>query len=134
MTVLQLETQVSSEQLLRALESMPLSELRRFAAQVDAMLKNRQAPRISQVESELLIEINRGLAPDMRSRLDELLADQETDSLTDSEYDELLYLTNQLEIYDARRIQLIGELARLRSRSVDAIITEFQLSPAAHGA
>ena len=134
MTVLQLETQVSSEQLLRALESMPLSELRRFAAQVDAILKNRQAPRISQVESELLIEINRGLAPDMRSRLDELLGDQETGSLTDSQYDELLYLTNQLEIYDARRIQLIGELARLRNRPVDAIITEYQLSPAAHGA
>ena len=134
MTVLQLETQVSSEQLLRALESMPLSELRRFAAQVDAILKNRQAPRISQVESELLIEINRGLPPDMRSRLDELLGDQETGSLTDSQYDELLYLTNQLEIYDARRIQLIGELARLRNRPVDAIITEYQLSPAAHGA
>ena len=134
MTVVQRETQVSSDQLLRALESMPLSELRRFAAQVDAMLKNRQAPRISQVESELLIEINRGLAPDMRSRLDELLADQETDSLTDSEYDELLYLTNQLEIYDARRIQLIGELARLRNQPVDAIITEYQLSPVTYGA
>lgn len=134
MTVLQLETQVSSDQLLRALESMPLSELRRFAAQVDAILKNRQAPRISQAESQLLIEINRGLPPDMRSRLDDLLADQEADSLTDSEHDELLYLTNQLEAYDVHRIQLIGELARLRGQPVDAIIAEFQLSPAAYGA
>ena len=133
MTVLQLETQVSSEQLLRALESMPLSELRRFAAQVDAILKNRQAPRIPQVEADLLLEINRGLPVRMRSRLDELLAVQETGVLADAEQAELIQLTNRLEEIDTRRIQLIGELARLRKQPVAAIIREFQLSPASYG-
>ena len=133
MTVLQLETQVSSEQLLRALETMPLSELRRFAAQVDSILKNRQAPRLSQAEAELLLEINRGLPSAMRNRLDELLATQETGSLSAAEQHELVHLTNQLEEFDARRIRLIGELSKVRNQSVAAVITQFQLSAAANG-
>ena len=133
MTVLQLETQVSSEQLLRALETMPLSELRRFAAQVDSILKNRQAPRLPQAEAELLLEINRGLPSAMRNRLDELLATQETGSLSAAEQHELVHLTNQLEEFDARRIRLIGELSKVRNQSVAAVITQFQLSAAANG-
>lgn len=134
MTVLQLETQVSSEQLLRALETMPLAELRRFAAQVDLLLKNRQTPRIAQAEAELLLEINRGLPAALGARLDELLARQETAALTDAEQNEFLELTGRLETYDARRIRLIGELARLRNQPAETIIAEFQLSPAANGA
>lgn len=134
MTVLQVETQVSSEQLLRALETMPLAELRRFAAQVDLLLKNRQTPRIAQAEAELLLEINRGLPAALGARLDELLARQETAALTDAEQNELLELTGRLETYDARRIRLIGELARLRNQPAETIIAEFQLSPAANGA
>jgi hypothetical protein len=133
MTVLQLETQVSSEQLLRALETMPLSELRRFAVQVDSILKKRQAPRLSQAEAELLLEINRGLPSSIRSRLDELLATHETGSLSDAEQRELVDLTNQLEEFDARRIQLIGEFSKVRNQSVAAVITQFQLSAAANG-
>jgi hypothetical protein len=69
---------------------------------------------MSQVEADLLLKINEGLPAPRRQRYSELIARRQAETLTDSEYDELLQLTQQVEAYQTRRVGYLAELAQLR--------------------
>lgn len=71
-------------------------------------------PPLSQTEADLLLKINEGLPVPLRQRYAELIAKRQAEVLTDAEYAELLELTQQVEVYQARRVAYLVELAQLR--------------------
>ncbi len=69
-------------------------------------------------------------APLDTSRYYELMDKRRAGNLTPEEYRELLRLTDMAEEIQARRIQDLVELARLRGTSLSALMEELGLKPA----
>jgi hypothetical protein len=60
--------------------------------------------------------------PEIQRRYDQLIAKRRAESLTPDEHDELLRLTDQMENLEARRMEHLAELARLRQTSLPALM------------
>ncbi len=115
MPVVQVEANLSLDQLVRAVEQLSRPDLDEFVPRVIALRAKRRTPTLSQTEAELLLKINQGLAPAVRQRYAALNAKRQAETITDQEYDELLDLTQQAEAFQAQRLGYLAELAQLRS-------------------
>lgn len=122
MPVIQLEAQLPTEKLLKAVEQLGEQELERFASDVNALVAKRKAPSLAHHEAELLLKINQGIPMEMHQRYTELIAKRQAETLTADEYTELMQLTNQVEEMDAQRIKYLAELASLRGVTLTAIM------------
>jgi hypothetical protein len=132
MPIVQVEARLSTDELLKAVGQLSKSELEQFAFQIIALRAQRQAPSLPQTESELLLKINQGVPPEVQKRYDELIAKRRAKSLTPEEYDELLHLTEQTENLEARRMEYLAELARLRHTSLAKLMENLGIRPSAY--
>jgi hypothetical protein len=124
-----LDPQVPAAKVFDAVEKMSLVELEQLLSRVLAVQAKRKAPYLSARESELLIQINRGLPSDTKTRLDELTAKRRAETLTPEEHNELLRLLDQLEALTAKRTEAIAELARMRGVSMTALMRTLGIAP-----
>ena len=129
MTTIPIEAQVSTEQLLRAVERLPPQELATFVAQVLALRAQRQAPHLGQVETGLLLQINQGLPIVVQRRFDELVAKRQAETITPDELQELITITDQIEQRDAQRLATLVELAQLRGTTVPELMDALGITP-----
>ncbi|HKZ86487.1 MAG TPA: STAS/SEC14 domain-containing protein [Anaerolineae bacterium] len=132
MSTVHVAAQLSTDELLKAIKQLSLPELEQFVSQAIALQAQRKAPSLSRSEAQLLLEINQGLAPAVQRRYDELITKRRAETLTPHEHEELLRLTNQSEQLEARRVQLLSELARLRQTTVAELMDNLGLRPAAY--
>ncbi|MBS1253352.1 MAG: hypothetical protein MAG451_02401 [Anaerolineales bacterium] len=132
MPTVQVEAQLSSDELLEAVGQLSLSELEQFVHRVIALQARRKAPSLPQAEVELLLRINRGIPPDIQERYDELIAKRRAETLTPDEYSELLRLGDEVEKLEARRVEYLAELARLRKTSLTALMEDLGISAPPH--
>ena len=124
MATLHIEAQLSSDDLLKAVEQLETSELERFVSLLLDLKARRAAPSLPPRESELLARINEGLPQRVADRYQELIGKRQAASLTSEEYAELLRLTDEVEELNAERIKHLAELARLRKTSLSNLMTE----------
>ncbi|WP_272057936.1 STAS/SEC14 domain-containing protein [Nodularia spumigena] len=122
MTTMKVELQLSSDDLLKAVEQLSQADLKQFISQVIALQAQRTAPSLMQQESELLLKINQGISVEIQNYYNDLIAKREAETLTDEEYRELLSLTEQIEKQQAQRIEYLVELANLRGISLNALM------------
>lgn len=122
MSTVQVEIQLSSEELLKAVNQLSLPDLEQFISQVLVLQAQRRANNLPQSEAELLLKINQGISLDTQKYYDELMAKRQTETLTPDEHSQLLGLTEQIEKLQAQRIEYLVELARLRKTSLTALI------------
>jgi hypothetical protein len=132
MSVVQVKTELPFDELLKAIEQLNLADLERLLSQVLALQAQRKAPNLSKTETELLLKINQGLPVHVQQRFDELVTKRQAETLTVEEHQELLRLTDQIEKSDARRVQYMAELARLRGLSLTALMEELGITPPAY--
>jgi len=114
--------QIEKERLLNAVLQMPRSELEEFVRQVFALKAREYAPTLSAKETELLLKINQGLPAGLRQRLNELIDKRQAHTIAPDELAELIQLTDQVEMFDAERLQQLIELAHLRGVTLDELI------------
>src|SRR6185436_17686073 len=129
MTTIPIEAQISTEQLLRAVERLPPDDLAAFVAEVVALHAQRGAPHLGQQETALLLQINQGIPADMRRRVDELVARRQAESITADELRELMQLTEQIEQQDAARLAALLELALLRRTTLGELMNTLGITP-----
>jgi hypothetical protein len=122
MPKLQVEVQLSSEELLKAVAQLSLPDLERFVSQVILLQAQRKTSNLPQAEAELLLKINQGIPSDTQNYYDELITKREAETLTPDEHNQLLELTEQIEKLQAQRIEYLAELARLRKTSLTALM------------
>lgn len=122
MPIVQVEAQLSTDELLKAVEQLSQPELDKFVFQVIGLQAQRKAPSLPQVEAELLLKINQGVPPEVQKRYEELITKRQAATLTPDEYNELLCLTDRIENLEARRMEYLAELARLRKTSLTALM------------
>lgn len=108
-------------QLVKAIESMPLSDLDEFIAQALQIRARRIAPAFSKNEADLLFQIGQGLPPRIWRRYEALNQIKDNRNLSESEQSEMLDLSQQIEQYSFRRLQLMSQLANLRKVSLQNI-------------
>lgn len=86
-----------------------------------------KAPRLSARETELFTVINDGFAEEFWRRYKELRARLHAEAMTTDEQREFLALNDQVEEKNARRIEALGELAKLRGTTLRGIMDKLGL-------
>ncbi len=114
MPIVQVQAQLSMNELLSAVSQLSKADLERFMSQALALRAQRQAPSLPRGEAELLLKINQGIPPEVQSRYDVLIVKRQTETLSSDEYAELLRLTDLIENLEAQRMTHLAELAQLR--------------------
>ncbi len=132
MPVVQINAELSVEQLINAVMQLPQREFEEFSLTLSKIHPLHEAHRLSARESQLLLDINQGIPSGMQHRYDELIEKRDTRSLTDEEYAELLQLTDQVELLDAKRMESLLELAHLRKQPLPLLMKELGLTPPAN--
>lgn len=79
-------------------------------------------------ESDLLKEINLGLSPENWAEYHTLIAKRQAETLTAAEQQQLIEISDRLEVANVRRMKALIELSNLRGRSVDALMQELGIS------
>jgi hypothetical protein len=129
MPTIQIEADLSSEQLLSAARQLPPHEFDRLFNQLTQLRAERVAPVLSAAESRLLRQINLPLPTEIQQRYDALLARRDAQLLTEAEHVELLQLTDQVESLEAERMGHLIELAQVRHVSLDELLVQLGLQP-----
>jgi hypothetical protein len=132
MSTVQVKTELPFDELLKAVEQLSLPDLEKLMSQVIALQAQRKAPSLSKDETELLLKINQGLPYDVQRRFDDLVAKRQDETLTPDEHQELLHLIDQIEKSDAKRVQYLAELARLRGISLTTLMDQLGIHPPAY--
>jgi hypothetical protein len=123
------ETPVSTDELLQAVDQLDTVDLEQFVSRVLALRARRAAPSAPPEEAALLLQINRGLPADVRERLERLNEKSEDEALTPEEHAELLGLVAQVEALEVERIENLSRLARLRGVPLTALMDELGIQP-----
>jgi hypothetical protein len=132
MPIIQVEAQLSPEQLLKAVGQLSTPELDDFAERILTLRAERVAPRLPVDEAALLQQINQGLPDDLQARFDALVARRRAEVLTPQEHAELLALTEKIEQMDARRLEHLVDLSRLRKVPLKQLMEQMGLRPRPH--
>ncbi|WP_293052938.1 MULTISPECIES: hypothetical protein [unclassified Moorena] len=75
----------------------------------------------------MLITINQGIPANIQNRYDELIQKRRMEMLTPDQYSELLALSDQVETIEAKRVEAMAELARLRQISLSTLMTDLDI-------
>jgi DNA repair photolyase len=129
MPTVKIEAQMSALDLLQAVQQLSQPELEQFIEQIIQVKAQRIAPSLSTKESELLIKINQNLPQELRYVYQNLIEKRNQEILTKSEYQQLLELTEQVEKYQAQRLEYLTQLAQMRQLSLTNLITQMGLKP-----
>jgi hypothetical protein len=113
---------LSTEEIISALEKMDAGELEQLAPRVIALAAARRAPHLKPEESQLLARVNESLPAELKSRLGCLEDKQEEGSITEAEWDELRSLSDRVERLHAHRLEALAELARLRGTTLPELM------------
>ncbi|MGI2904837.1 STAS/SEC14 domain-containing protein [Tolypothrix sp. VBCCA 56010] len=132
MSIVKVEVQLSSEELLKAVEQLNLSELEQFVSQVIILQAQRKATKLPQAEAELLLKINQGIPANLQRDYKELMTKRDDEILTEYEYQKLLQLTDEIEKIQAQRIENLAELARMRGISLTALMENLGIHATNH--
>jgi hypothetical protein len=130
MTTIPIE--VSTEQLIRAVEQLPQQELETFVAQIVALRAQRTAPHLSQDETALLLQINGAISPDVQRRFNDLVAKRQMETISPAELTELIQITDAIEQQDGQRLAALIALAQLRQTTVPVLMDRLGIRPSAH--
>ncbi|MEZ4863064.1 MAG: hypothetical protein R3C14_17220 [Caldilineaceae bacterium] len=80
-------------------------------------------------ETDLLLQINQGLSQVQWSRYHELVQKRRAARLSEAEYQELIDLSDYIEVVNAERIEAVAQLAKLRGKSLRTMMAELQIKP-----
>jgi hypothetical protein len=89
--------------------------------------------RLPVSQARLLERINRGFSDSWWQRYDRLVGKRERDVLTPAEHRELIRLTDVMERREAKRLQALIKLARLRKKSLRDLIEDLGLPSRSDG-
>lgn len=122
------QLEVTTENLLNAVVQMPESEFNRFVEKAKKLRQNGETTQtVSTAEADLLHKINVLFPSEKRRRYNELYAKFKSEDLDEKQYKELLNLSDEFEMRNAKRLEYIGELAELRGQTLEQVMDFFEL-------
>ena len=122
-----MNTQASTNQIMSAVQAMPLDELEKLVGDVLAVRAERIAPHITGEESTLLRKIQKTLPKEILQRMKALQVLRDSEKLSQNGYAELAVLIEKLEILHAERLKAVSDLAELRGITLQTVIRQIGL-------
>ncbi len=119
---------LSSQQVISAVQTMPLDELEQLVSNVLAVRAERIAPHITGEEIKLLRTIQRTLSKKSLLRMKELQSLRDNNELSQDGFAELAELIEKLEIIHAERMKSVSDLADLRGITFQTAMKQIGLS------
>lgn len=132
MAIVKVETELSTDNLLKAVGQLNKHEIEQFVSQVINLRAQRLVHRLSQTEAQFIVKINQGLPVEVQKRYNELIDKRRDESLSSEEYSELLRLTDQIENLEAQRMRYLSELACYRKISLTELMENMGIQPPAY--
>lgn len=123
-----IRTQLSYNQLLEAVSQLSPAELDRLQKQLMQLRANQRGTSLLKAEADLLVSINSIATPPSDERYQELSAKRKAETLTGTEYQELITLSNKYEQQTAKCIEMLSQLAQLRGISLSELIDRLTIS------
>jgi hypothetical protein len=123
---------MTQQDLLQATRQLNLQELKEFSAQVAAIYQERQSDAVT-TEAPLLDVVHRSLSPQTQQRWNELLEKRDAASLSPSEYEELLQLTDEVEELNVQRMTALSQLAQARGVDLRTMMRQLNLPEPVYG-
>jgi hypothetical protein len=124
MPTIHLQADLTSKQLLDAVMQLPQPELENFVFKINSLRAKYESQKLSRAESELLLKINKGIPEKIQKRYNELISKRHEMTEDSEEYAELLKLTDRIEKSDAKRIEYLIKLARIRKKPLTTLMEE----------
>ena len=122
MAIVKVETELTTDNLLKAVGQLNKHEIEQFVSQVINLRAQRLVHRLSQAEANFIVKINQGLPAEVQEKYDELIDKRQDEELSSEEYSELLRLTDQIEKMEAQRMLYLSELALYRKVSLTELM------------
>ena len=105
---------MSVDELLKAVDELSEPDLEDVLDRVLWLRARRKAPVLPPGETQLLLEINQGIPPELLQRYQVLREKRDDEILTEVEHEELLRLSDRIEVLGAKRLEALAKLADLR--------------------
>ena len=118
----------TSQQILSAVQTMPLDELEKLVGNVLAVRATRIAPHLSGEETKLLRTIQKTLPEKSLRRMKELQTFRDNENLSPEGFAELAKLIEKLEEIHAQRMNALIALADLRGVTFQTAMHQVGLS------
>jgi len=119
---------LEADQLLNAALQMPEEEFQRFVTKLFSLKARGRVATLPNREAELLAQINQGIAPAEARRVKELIAKRQACTITETELQTLIQLTDEAERLNVERLRNLLELAHLRGVTLDEIMDQHILA------
>ena len=132
MAIVKVETELTTDNLLKAVGQLNKHEIEQFVSQVINLRAQRLVHRLSQAEANFIVKINQGLPAEVQEQYDELIDKRRDEALSSEEYSELLRLTDQIEKMEAQRMLYLSELALYRKVSLTELMENMGMQPPAY--
>lgn len=116
------------DEVLIAAERLEPADADRVARRLLQLQARRRAASLPGREAELLEVVNRLKRPGFQQRYETLTDKLRSDSLSETEHDELLRLIDESEAFTAIRLDALAELARLRKVTLPTLMKRLGLT------
>ncbi|NUQ61558.1 MAG: hypothetical protein HUU20_03665 [Pirellulales bacterium] len=94
--------------------------------------ESRGPPHLAKAEARLLQEINVGPPEEVWHRYRALIQKRQAEMLAEAEQAELIAISDLLEELNARRLERLAELARMRNTSLTAVMEQLGIKAPPH--
>lgn len=127
------ETQIQANKNIQSLiggfTDMPLHDLESFIRELNALAIRKRVADKGKRDKSLLLKINEAILPEEKmERYTFLQEKMEVESLSETEYHELLNLVNQEEKVRNKRFEYLLELSQLRTISLTELMNRLGLN------
>jgi hypothetical protein len=126
MPSINVEVQLSSEQLLQAVEQLTQPNLEQFLSQLVILHTHKKAASLLKNEAKLFLTPHEDIIID-NNNYEKLIDNREVATLRKEEYQALLYLGEQIDKLQAQRIEYMAELAKIHGISLTKLMEKLGL-------
>ena len=102
------------DELLNAANQLNETDLNTLVNSILLLHARRKATILPSQEASLLLQINQGIPTDLHQHYHRLIEKRDTETLTPAEYEELLHLSDRIELLTAQRVDALVKLSTLR--------------------
>ncbi|MEM7536572.1 MAG: STAS/SEC14 domain-containing protein [Chloroflexota bacterium] len=120
------------DDIVNGVAQMATHEFEQFVEKVMALRISRRVPSLSKRETELIQKINEGVPDEVRLRFRFLRERMLDETISPDEYEELIKLTEQIEVSDSERMINLVELSQLRNVSLETVMEQLDIQTPAY--
>ncbi|MFP4009277.1 MAG: STAS/SEC14 domain-containing protein [Spirulinaceae cyanobacterium] len=124
MPTVKIDAQLSKSDLIQAAQQLSPTELSEFTQEILRLNAQKKVPSLNKKEADLLIEINKGIDPDIHQQYQNLIQKRDLETLSETEYQKLIELTDIVEAYQVQVLENVAQLAQLRQVSFSTLVEQ----------